>query len=265
MTEERVKLTVSNQIADVRMVRGGKHNALDGGMFTQMNAVTDELMQRKDIRAVVLSGEGPSFCAGLDFPSFLAGGLSHDDIFHVRDGDVANSAQRLSYAWQSLPMPVIAALHGVCYGGGCQMALGADIRIAAANTRMSVMEIKYGLIPDMGITQSLPLLVGVDVAKELTYTGRIVQAEEAAALGLVTRLSEDPYAEAMGLATEIAAKSPHAIRGTKRLYNESWREAPTTGLTLEAEIQMKLLGSANQMKAVQAAMAKQQADFDDPE
>ena len=265
MSEERVKLTITNQVADVRMVRGDKHNALDGGMFTQMNQVTDELMQRKDVRAVVLSGEGPSFCAGLDFPSFMAGGLSHDDIFHVRESEVANSAQRLSYAWQMLPMPVIAALHGVCYGGGCQIALGADIRIAAADTRMSVMEIKYGLIPDMAITQCLPQLVGMDVAKELTYTGRIVKVEEAASLGLVTRVAQDSYAEAMALATEIASKSPHAIRGVKRLYNESWREPATTGLPLEAAIQMKLLGSANQMKAVQASMAKQQADFDDPE
>ena len=265
MSEQRVSLTVNEQVADVRMLRGDKHNALDAAMFEQINALTDELMQRRDIRAVVLSGEGPSFCAGLDLASFMGGGLSFDAIFHLRDGDIANAAQRMAFAWQALPMPVIAALHGACYGGGCQMALGADIRIAAPDTRMSVMEIKYGLIPDMAITQSLPLLVGIDVAKELTYTGRIVQAEEASRLGLITRLADDPYNEALALAREIANKSPHAIRDVKRLYNESWRAAASEGLALEATLQQKLLGSANQMKAVQAAMSKQPAKFDDPE
>ncbi len=265
MSEERVRLTITEHLAEVRLMRADKHNALDSAMCEQINAVTDELMQRRDVRAVVLSGDGPSFCAGLDLASFMGGGLSLDDIFKVREGEIANFAQRMAYAWQALPMPVIAALHGACYGGGCQIALCPDIRIAAPDTRMSVMEIKYGLIPDMAITQALPLLVRMDVAKELTYTGRIVDANEALALGLVTRIADDPYAEAMALATEIAAKSPHAIRDAKRLFNETWRSPAAAGLAMEASLQQKLLGSANQMRAVQASMSKQPAVFDDPD
>ena len=264
MSEERVRLTITDQVAEVRLLRADKHNALDTEMCLQLNATSDELMSRKDVRAVVLCADGPSFCAGLDLASFMGGGLSLDDIFNVREGDIANTAQRMAYAWKALPMPVIAALHGVCYGGGCQIALCPDIRIAAPDTRLSVMEIKYGLIPDMAITQSLPQLVGLDVAKELTYTGRVVEAEEALQLGLITRIADDPYAEAMKLAQQIAARSPHAIRGIKQLYDESWKAEPAEGLELEAELQKKLLGSSNQMKAVQAAMTKQPADFDDP-
>lgn len=265
MSEERVKLTITDQVAEVRMTRADKHNALDTEMCLQLNATSDELMARKDVRAVVLCGDGPSFCAGLDLASFMGGGLSLDDIFHVREGDIANTAQRMAYTWKALPMPVIAALHGVCFGGGCQIALCPDIRIAAPDTRLSVMEIKYGLIPDMAITQSLPQLVGLDVAKELTFTGRVVEAEEALRLGLITRIADDPHAAAMDLAREIAARSPHAIRDAKRLYDETWKAGPAVGLQLEAEMQQKLLGSPNQMKAVQAAMSKQPAEFDDVE
>ncbi|MGB1579928.1 MAG: crotonase/enoyl-CoA hydratase family protein [Nevskiales bacterium] len=264
MSEERIRLNISDQVAEVRLMRAEKHNALDSEMCLQLNATSDELMSRKDVRAVVLCADGPSFCAGLDLASFMGGGLSLDDIFSLREGDIANTAQRMAYAWKALPMPVIAALHGVCYGGGCQIALCPDIRIAAADTRLSVMEIKYGLIPDMAITQSLPQLVGLDVAKELTYTGRIVEAEEALRLGLITRIADDPYAEAMELAGQIAARSPHAIRDIKRLYDESWKAEPAVGLKLEADLQKNLLGSPNQMKAVQAAMTKQAAVFDDP-
>lgn len=263
MSEERVQITVSEHVAQVRMMRAEKHNALDTEMCLQLNAATDELKARKDVRAVVLCGDGPSFCAGLDLASFMGAGLSLDEIFQVREGDLANTAQRMAYAWLDLPMPVIGALHGVCFGGGCQIALCTDIRIAAPDSRMSVMEIKYGLIPDMAITQSLPVLVGMDVAKELTFTGRVVEAEEALQLGLVTRIAEDAQEAAMELAGQIAARSPHAIRDAKRLYNSTWKAGPADGLQLEAEMQQRLLGSPNQMKAVQAAMTKQPADFEE--
>ncbi|RMF17459.1 MAG: crotonase/enoyl-CoA hydratase family protein, partial [Candidatus Dadabacteria bacterium] len=176
-----------------------------------------------------------------------------------------NMFQRPGYDWKRLPVPVIAAIHGHCYGGGLQIALGADIRIAAPDTQMSVMEIKWGLIPDMSGTQTLRDLVRIDVAKELTFTGRIVEAEEAAQLGLVTRVAEDPKAAAMELAQTIASKSPDAIRAGKRLFNAVWHGSDVDGLALEAELQQTLIGSANQMEAVMANMQKRAPKFRDPE
>jgi enoyl-CoA hydratase/carnithine racemase len=163
-----------------------------------------------------------------------------------------------------VPVPVIAAIHGVCYGGGLQIALGADIRIATPDARLSVMEIKWGLIPDMSITQTLPRLVGIDVAKELTYTGRVFSGDEAASLGVVTRVAEDPLAEAMSLAREIASKSPDAVRAAKRLFDESWNADPAESLALEASLQRTLIGSPNQIAAVTAGFTKEPAAFVDP-
>lgn len=264
MSEDRVRISVEGQIADVRMVRGDKHNALDFAMFEALDAAATELADRGDVRAVVLSGEGKSFCSGLDFPSFMAGPVRIEDMFTHRDGDAANLVQRITYDWQRLPMPVIAALQGNCIGGGAQIALGADIRIAAPDTRLSVMEIKYGLIPDMGITQALPTLVGLDVAKELTFTGRFVEGEEALRIGLVTRLADDPLAAALELAAEIAAKSPDAIRRGKRLLNEADRSRSEESLALEEALQRELLGSPNQIAAVQSAVSGEPGEFTDP-
>ncbi len=177
-------------MANVVLARPDRHNGLDYPMFDALNEALDELGGDPSLRAVVLSGEGRSFCAGLDFQSVLAEGRPIEDSFVRRDGEIANDFQRVAYGWQQLPVPVIAAVQGNCLGGGCQIALAADIRIAAPDLRLSVLEIKWGLIPDMGLTQSLPRLVGSDVAKELTFTGRIVDAEEALELGLVTRVSD---------------------------------------------------------------------------
>jgi enoyl-CoA hydratase/carnithine racemase len=179
-------------------------------------------------------------------------------------GEAPNFFQRAAYDWIRLPMPVIAALHGHCLGGGFQIALGADIRIARPDTKLSVMEIKWGLIPDMSITRTLPRLVGIDVAKELTYTGRVFDGTEGARLGVVTRLSEDPLADARALAAEIASKSPDAVRGAKRLFDEAWTRTASETLSLEASIQLGLIGSPNQIAAVTAGMTKQPAEFVDP-
>lgn len=263
MSEDRVQISVEAGIADVRMVRPDKHNALDWPMFQALDAATDELTERADIRCVVLSGEGPSFCSGLDFPSFMAGDVGVDEMIADVPGEVANIAQRVSYDWQRLPMPVVAALQGNCLGGGAQIALGADIRISARDLKLSIMEIRYGLIPDMGISQLLPTLVPLDVAKEIVFTGRTIGADEAAGLGLVTRLADDPVAEAMALASEIASKSPHAIRSGKRLLNEAYRSRSEDALKLEAELQRALIGSPNQIAAVTAAMTKEPAEFED--
>ena len=161
-------------------------------------------------------------------------------------------------------MPVIAAIHGNCLGGGLQIALAADIRIATPDARLSVMEVKWGLIPDMSITRTLPRLVGIDVAKELTYTGRVFSGAEAVQLGLVTHVADDPLAAARELAAEIAGRSPDAVRGMKRLFDESWTGSAEETLALEAELQLGLIGSPNQLAAVAAGMLKQPAQFTDP-
>jgi enoyl-CoA hydratase/carnithine racemase len=265
MNPDRVTLDISGGVADVRMTRASKHNALDAAMFRALDAALDELRGTKGLRAVVLSGEGPSFCAGLDFPSFMQEGIDiSEELFAHRDGDAANVAQRITYDWQRLEVPVIAALHGNCIGGGAQLALGPDIRIAAPDVRISILEIKYGLIPDMGFSQTLPHLVGLDVAKEMIFTGRMIEGEEALRIGLVTRLADDPRAAALDLAAEIAARSPDAIRRGKRLLNEAaWARAEES-LALEEALQRELLGSPNQVAAVQAALTKQPAEFTDP-
>ena len=262
---ERVTVEFESGVADVRLTRADKHNALDPEMFSSLDAVLDELRGTQGLRAVVLSGEGPSFCSGLDFPSFMEQGLDISaELFSHRNGDAANLAQRVTYDWLRLPVPVIAALHGNCIGGGAQLALGPDIRIAAPDARISILEIKYGLIPDMGFSQTLPHLVGLDVAKELVFTGRIVQGPEAERIGLVTRLADDPRAAALELAREIAARSPDAIRRGKRLLTEAAWAHSEDALELEEALQRELLGSPNQVAAVQAAFTKEPAEFTDP-
>ena len=265
MNPERVTVDVAHGVADIRMTRAEKRNALDFAMFEALDAAASELRDRADVRAAVLSGEGPSFCAGLDFPSFIAEGRDiAEAMFDHRDGDRANLAQRVTYDWQRLPMPVIAALRGHCIGGGAQLALGTDIRIASPDTTIAIREIQFGLIPDMGLTQTLPTLVGLDVAKELVFTGRGVAADEALRIGLVTRIADDPRAAALELAREIAARSPDAIRRGKRLLNAAARARSEDSLALEEELQRELLGSPNQVAAVRAALSGEPARFDDP-
>jgi enoyl-CoA hydratase/carnithine racemase len=263
---ERVTIAIEGGVADVRLTRADKHNALDPEMFRSLDAALDELRSASGLRAVVLSAEGRSFCSGLDFPSFMEQGLDiSQELFSHRNGDAANFAQRVTYDWVRLEVPVIGALHGNCIGGGAQLALAPDIRIAAPDLRFSILEVKYGLIPDMGFTQTLPHLVGLDVAKELIWTGRMVEAEEALRLGLVTRIADDPRAAALDLAGEIASRSPDAIRRGKHLLNQAaWAHAEET-LALEETLQRELLGSPNQVAAVQAAFTKQPAEFTDPD
>jgi enoyl-CoA hydratase/carnithine racemase len=262
-TEERVKVSIEEHVATVTLVRGGKHNGLDWAMFVAIDDALTQLRDAEAVRAVVLCGEGPSFCAGLDFASFLADGRDLNGELLERDGAGANLAQRVACGWRDLEVPVIAALQGVCFGGGCQIALGADVRLAAPDTRMSVMEIKYGLVPDMGITRTLASLVRSDHARELVHTGRVVEAPEALALGLVTRIVADPQAASRELAGEIAARSPQAIRAGKRLLNDIYAPPGADTLALETELQRQLLGTPNQAEAVQAALTRREARFED--
>jgi len=265
MTEQpRVRVDVDDHVAVVTLNRPDKHNALDAAMFEGILAAAAEVAETPGVRAVVLHGDGKSFCSGLDVASFLNGPISLDSLLDRGDGR-ANIAQRACTDWIDLPVPVIAALHGSCFGGGLQIALGADVRIAAPGARLSVMEGRWGLVPDMGITSTLPRLVRADVAKELTYTARVVSGEEAAALGLVTRVAADPLAEAAALAREIAGRSPDAVRAAKRLYDTAWNAPVEEGLLLETELQVGLAGSANQLAAVAAGMTKEQPVFTDPE
>ncbi len=260
----RVTVDVAGHVATVTMTRAGKHNGIDALMFEALNDAIDEVAADRSIRAVVLTGAGPSFCAGLDFASVIAESPIENG-FSRRDGSIANDFQRVAYGWQQLPVPVIAALGGNCLGGGCQIALAADIRLAAPDLRISVLEIKWGLIPDMGMTQSLPRLVGIDRAKELTFSGRIVGAQEALELGLVTGVEQDPLGGATELAAEIATRSPDAIRRGKRLIEQSWNAPAAEALALEEKLQRELLGTPNQIAAVQAGLSGERAEFGDPD
>jgi enoyl-CoA hydratase/carnithine racemase len=262
---ERVGVQVEDHVAVVTLQRPDKHNALDRAMFEGIATAAEEVGRTPGVRAVVLCGDGPSFCSGLDVASFLADGPNGFEFLNDRSGPrQANLAQRVSTDWLDLPFPVIAAIHGNCFGGGLQIALGADIRIAAPDAKLSVMEARWGLVPDMGITQSLPRVVGLDVAKELTFTARRVSGEEAAALGLVTRAADDPLAAARELASEIAGRSPDAVRAAKRLYEETWPRPADHALALETELQVGLMGSPNQLEAVRSGMANEPPNFTDP-
>lgn len=268
---ERVVTTVENHIAHVRLSRPEKHNALDREMFRAIVDAGNALMNDKSVRAVVMSGAGPSFCAGLDFQSFAGmsqrernEGSATSDITQRTGAGPANFAQQVGYVWKQVPVPVICALHGVAYGGGLQLALGADIRLAHPDAKLSVLEIKWGLVPDMSGTQTLRDLVRLDVAKELTWTGRILSAKEAAELGLVTRVCDDPLAEAFKSAQAIALRSPEAIRYGKQLLETAWHADAETGLKLEEKLQLSLIGTPNQTEAVKANFEKRDPKFSDP-
>ena len=264
----RVSVTVDNGVADVRLNRADKLNALDAAMFQALTETGSELALDPSLRAVVLSGEGRGFCAGLDVGSFGALGKAADGgpkLLERPAGRIATNAQLAAHVWSELPVPVIAALHGVTFGGGLQIALAADIRLVTPDARLSVMEIKWGLIPDMTGSQTLRRLVRLDVAKELTFTGRIVSGREAVELGLATRVSDDPRADALEMARDIAGRSPDAIRTGKRLLDESALVDVETGLRLEAELQGELIGSANQIETVKANLEKRVPNFRDPE
>lgn len=257
--EERVRIEIEDGIADVRLARPDKLNALDPAMFAAIIAAIARLEGEAGIRAVVLSGEGRGFCAGLDMASMAAGGSGID--LARRSHGLANDFQQVAWGWRALPMPVIAAVHGVAFGGGLQIASGADVRIAAPGTRLSVMEMKWGIVPDMAGYALWRGNVRDDVLRELAYTAREFDAAEAVALGFVTRIAEDPHAEAMALARAIAGRNPHAVRAAKRLANLEAGTAET--LLAESREQAALLRTPNQIEAVMANMQKRPPAFSD--
>ena len=256
---ERVTIRIEDGVADVRLARPDKLNALDPAMFAALIDAIERLAAAPGLRAVVLSGEGRAFCAGLDMASMAAGGSETD--LAARTHGPANDFQQVAWGWRALPVPVIAALHGVAFGGGLQIASGADIRIAAPDTRLSAMELKWGIVPDMAGFALWRGCVRDDVLRELVYTAREIGAAEAQALGLVTRVADDPYAEALALARAIAARNPHAIRAAKRLAGLEGDSAAI--LAAESREQAALLRTPNRIEAVRANMEKRLPLFTD--
>ncbi|WP_238364980.1 crotonase/enoyl-CoA hydratase family protein [Mesobacterium pallidum] len=258
----RVSTTVENHVAHVRLTRGDKMNALDPAMIDAIIAAGEALMDRTDVRCVVLSGEGRAFCAGLDVASF--GALTQGDpadVLMPRTHGQSNRFQRVAMVWHELPMPVIAAVQGTCFGGGFQLALGADIRIAAPGTQLSIMEMKWGLVPDMGGMVLLPRLAPSDILRRLTYTAEVFSAEAALEWELVTELADDPLARAQELAAVIASRSPSAVRAAKRLFEVAETEAPEAVLLAESREQAALIGKPDQVESVMANMQNRAPTF----
>ncbi len=267
---DRVTVTLSEGIADVRMSRPEKRNALDGAMFTALAEAGERLKTERGVRCVVLSGEGSSFCAGLDFSSFqvMAGGdlsaAGEGSPGAMKEGRITHLGQQVCWVWQEVPVPVIAAVHGHALGGGLQIALGADIRIVHPETQMSVREVHWGLVPDMTGTLMLSTLVPADVAKELVFTARIFDGREAQAMGLATRLSDSPLDVAMAMAREIADRSPDAVRGAKALLNRLFNEGAAEQFAAERRVIASVIGQPNQIEAVMANFEKRPSVFTDP-
>lgn len=270
---DRVRIDLDDDgVAHVRLNRADKLNALDGEMFQGLLAAGERLRAMAGLRAVVLSGLGRAFCAGLDMGSFARmrdagelddGGPRVSSLLERTHG-IANTAQQVAWQWRELPVPVIAALHGVVFGGGLQIALGADLRYVTADARLSVLEIKWGLVPDMAGLPLMRDLLRDDVMRELTYSGRVVEGAEAVALGLATRVCADPLSDAITTARRIAASSPDAIRAGKRLMNLAGDVDTATLLKAESIEQQSLIGKPNQVEAVNAGLQKREPRFDEP-
>ena len=261
--DNRVRITIDdNGVADVALVRSDKMNALDAEMFAALADAIDRLKAEPKLRVVVLHGEGKAFCAGLDMGRMAkmnTGEPGGTRDLRPRTHGIANSSQYVGLGWRELPVPVIAAVHGVAFGGGLQVALGADIRLVTADLKMSVMEIKWGLVPDMAGVVLMRGLVRDDHARELCYTGRIVDGHEAVALGLATRVCADPLAEARAMAQALAQRNPSALRADKRLMNASSQvlaDSAAALLQAESDEQVQLMGKPNQIEAVRANLEK---------
>ena len=267
---DAVIVAIDSGVADVRINRPDKRNAVDSDVINGLQAAVERIAGDKSIRAVVLSGEGKGFCAGLDMASFgdmVSGDLTADGAASAYE-DVnaagANFVQRLGWDWQELDVPVIAAVHGGAMGGGLNIALGADIRIMAPDARLGFVEITFGLLPDMSATQSLRHLARLDRIKELIFTGRKFTGEQAYEYGLATMLSDSPREDALAMARTIANRNPDAIRAAKRLLNDSVSVTTREGLIAESECSRALMGTANQLEAIMSGFEGREPKFTDP-
>ena len=276
VVDDRVTISIVDGIADVKMNRADKRNALDNAMFTSLSAAGEYLKTLDGLRVVVLSGDGASFCAGLDFSSFAqmaeagAADKKHDKKSDEKsdmnagamvDGRITHMAQQVCWVWQEVPVPVIAAVHGHALGGGIQIALGADIRIVHPDTQLSVREVHWGLIPDMTGTLMLSRLVRPDIVKNLVFTARVFSGHEAHEMGIATQLSNDVYADAMTMAREIAGRSPEAVRGAKKLINLLANSGAAEQFAAERATIGQLIGTANQAEAVMSHFEKRPPNF----
>lgn len=259
---EKLTVDVQDHVAVVRLNRPEKQNALDLETFSALAETGEELASRSGIRVVVLGAHGDHFCAGIDTSVFGSDQLG-PELMRAKDASPANFFQHAAYVWREIPVPVVCAVKGNTFGGGLQVALGADMRIGSPNARLSVMEVVWGLIPDIAITATARGLVRPDVLKELALTGRIIDGTEGLACGLLSRLSDDPDAEALTLATEIASRSPDATRGIKRLINDAWQINDADALALEASLQMAIMARPNQSEAVRSRFEKRAPRFKD--
>lgn len=257
---QRVQVDIDNQIAHVRMVRSEKYNGLDLAMLHALIDAAEWLRPQRELRAVILSGEGTAFSTGLDVASVTKSPLKMFQAF-IPWGKNDNVFQRACWAWRNVPVPVIAALHGHCYGGALQIALAADFRFSTPDCKLSIMEIKWGLVPDMTGTLTLRELMPMDVAKKLAMTGEVFSAEKALEYKLVTEVHEDPVAAAYELCATLVEKSPDALGTIKALFQNNWHASPKRALARERLAQLRVLLNSNQRRAAQAAMKKQVAKF----
>jgi len=264
-SNDRVSLTMDGDgIAQVRLTRPDKLNALDEAMFGALIDAGSALFDMRGLRCVVLAGEGKGFCAGLDLTMFEIIARGEGPPFAERTHGNANRVQQAAMQWRKLPVPVIAAVHGVCFGGGLQVASGADIRVVAPDARLAVMEMKWGLVPDMGGFALWRNAVRDDQLRELTYTNREFSGEEALALGFATIADADPLARATAIAREIAGRSPTAIQAAKRLFNR-YQDLTVDEILLEESLsQQRLFGTKNQLEAMHSQIEGRKPNFVDP-
>lgn len=262
--KDRIKIEISNHVADVRMIRSDKMNALDELMFDALIEAGESLAKNGDVRCVVISGEGRGFCAGLDLSSFkmpTTDGSILSEPLATRTHGIANKPQKSVWVWRELPVPVIAAVHGVAIGGGLHIMLGSDIRYIEPKTKCAIMEMKWGIIPDLSTSQIMIHSVREDIMRELAYTNRMFSGEQAVEWGFATHLSDDPHADATLLAEEIARKNPHAIQAAKSLFNKAPYLNPTEGLLYESQLQDNIIGKPNQLEAVMSSLQKKEGKF----
>lgn len=251
-------------VAQVRLIRADKMNALDPDMFAALIDAARVLHDLKGLRCVVLSGEGRSFCAGLDMAS-MANTARHDRTpLTERVYGPANLPQQVALQWRKLAVPVIAAVHGVCFGGGLQIASGADIRVVAPDARLAVMELKWGLVPDMAGYALWRGMVRDDILRELTYTNREFSGAEALDLGFATIVDANPVSRANAIAADIANRNPQAQRAAKRLFGAYLHASEAEILMAESVEQQAIIGTKNQVEAVMSQMEKRKGVFIDP-
>lgn len=237
-------------IATVSLNRPDKRNAIDWPMLRAWIDAQKQLTKTPGLRGVIIRGHGASFCAGLDFAAFGKTPARVVQAFFQPGGRDANLFQQACIGWRQLPVPVAAAIHGHCFGGGIQLALGADFRFSRPDAEFSVMEAKWGLIPDMSGMITLRELIPIDLAKRLVMTAEVFSGEQAKAWNLVTELANDPERAARELLDQIAQRSPDAVAAAKGLLHETWQADDNKALAAERRWQRRLLVGDNQRIAV---------------